>query len=169
MKKKKAKTNQRPYWRHFISIDIKTYYVTRRGNPTPVRGQKKPWRAKNFGAWREPPDTKWGTPPQSHICTQSQETETPEAVESKSLICQFFKFSTKTLRNLCKFLFSRSCTFCFEVSVCKLFPLGFDYHFPSFRLTFIFEEQSGLNFPISDFRTGTPATPRTPRPAFNRF
>ena len=26
-----------------------------------------------------------------------------------------------------------------------------------------------LTFQFSDFRTGTPATPRTPRPAFNRF
>ena len=81
-----------PHWKHCIFIDTKTCYVARRGNPPPVRGQKKPWGAKNFGPWRQPWDNKWGTPspPQSHICTKSQETETPEAVESKSFICWFF-------------------------------------------------------------------------------
>ena len=75
-------------------------YLARGGNPTPIVGwQKKPRGSEN---WRDPRDSQWAHPlhQQGHICTQSQETETPEAVESKSFIL-LSVFSDKTLQNFC--------------------------------------------------------------------
>ena len=55
-------------------------YLARGGNPTPIVG----WQKKGSENWRDP--RAHPLHQQGHICTQSQETETPEAVESKSFI-----------------------------------------------------------------------------------
>ena len=128
------------------TLDIKTCHVARRDHPTPNRGQKKSWGAKNFGRRRESRDTKWGSPPspQSHICTKSQETETPEAVESKSLSCCFSTF--QALRNcnhhaLALFVLKSLC-------LKTLFPWIWLW-FPKLSLTFIW---GAIRIKFSNFR-----------------